>query len=201
MSSIEIVRVTGAALNDYINDLARLRIQVFKEFPYLYDGDLSYETQYLKTYQSCEQSVIVLALLRGKVVGASTGIPLKFETEEFKSPIAKAGYDLENFFYCAESVLQADYRGKGLGIRFFEEREAHAAQLGGFQYSCFCAVDRPKDHVLRPKNYKSLEHLWVKQGYQEHPQLKSHYSWKDLGDSQETVKPMTYWIKQLVGSD
>jgi len=40
---IRIERRSGVDLIPYIADLARLRIQVFRDFPYLYDGDLGYE--------------------------------------------------------------------------------------------------------------------------------------------------------------
>jgi len=36
---IRIKRYSGAALQQYIPELARLRIEVFRDFPYLYDGD------------------------------------------------------------------------------------------------------------------------------------------------------------------
>ena len=41
--NIRIERWSGAALEQYIPDLARLRIEVFRDFPYLYDGDYDYE--------------------------------------------------------------------------------------------------------------------------------------------------------------
>jgi len=47
--AIEIVRVTGADLERWISELARLRIRVFRDWPYLYDGDADYEARYLRT--------------------------------------------------------------------------------------------------------------------------------------------------------
>jgi hypothetical protein len=40
---IRIERWSGSALQQYITELARLRIEVFRDFPYLYDGDYGYE--------------------------------------------------------------------------------------------------------------------------------------------------------------
>ena len=40
--------MTGEEIEYAIDDLARLRIEVFADFPYLYDGDLVYEAQYLR---------------------------------------------------------------------------------------------------------------------------------------------------------
>jgi len=95
----------------------------------------------------------VLAFDDDKVVGASTAIPMQYETDELKKPFLEQGYDLAQVFYCSESVLNKNYRGLGIGVRFFEEREAHAAALGGFKHISFCCVERPVDHPRRPANY------------------------------------------------
>ena len=40
---IRVERLTGAALAAALPDVARLRIAVFRAYPYLYDGDAAYE--------------------------------------------------------------------------------------------------------------------------------------------------------------
>ena len=194
--NIRIERRSGAALLPYISELARLRIEVFRDFPYLYDGTLEYEQKYLQTYIDNPESVIVLALDDNSVVGASTAIPMKDETPELKKPFIEHGYDLDQVFYCSESVLNKAYRGLGIGVRFFEEREAHAAELGGFKHITFCCVERPTDHPRRPADYVPLDKFWNKRGYVKHPELQTSYLWKDLDDEDETPKPMTFWLKQ-----
>ena len=192
---IRIERCSSAALEHYVPELARLRIEVFRDFPYLYDGDYDYEKKYLQLYIDTPESVIVLAFDGDKVVGASTAIPMKYETDQLKKPFLEHGYNLDEVFYCSESVLNKDYRGLGLGVRFFEQREAHAEDLGGFKIITFCCVERPVDHPRRPANYVPLDRFWNKRGYFKHPELKTTYSWKDLDEAQETPKPMTFWLK------
>lgn len=193
--NIRIERWSGAALEQYIPELARLRIEVFRDFPYLYDGDFDYEKKYLQTYIDCPESVIVIAFDGDKVVGASTAIPMKFETHEIKKPFIENGYNLDDVFYCSESVLNKNYRGLGIGVRFFEQREAHAEDLGGFRHICFCCVERPADHPRRPAGHVPLDQFWNKRGYFKHPELNTTYTWKDLDDTGETPKPMTFWLK------
>jgi GNAT superfamily N-acetyltransferase len=193
--NIRIERKSGAALQHFIPELARLRIEVFRDFPYCYDGDLGYEEKYLQTYIQCLESVIVLAFDGDKIIGASTAIPMKYETDEVKKPFIEQGYQPDEVFYCGESVLNKQYRGLGLGVRFFEEREAHAAELGGFKHICFCCVERPIDHPRRSADYVPLDTFWNKRGYFKHPELKTTYTWKDLDETHETPKPMTFWLK------
>ena len=40
---IDVRRLTGEALGAALDDVARLRIEVFRAFPYLYDGDAEYD--------------------------------------------------------------------------------------------------------------------------------------------------------------
>jgi len=193
--NIKIERWSGADLEKFIPELARLRIEVFRDFPYLYDGDYEYEKNYLKTYIQCSESVIVLALDNDKVIGASTAIPMRYETEDIQRPFVNQGYGPDTVFYCGESVLNKTYRGLGIGVRFFAEREAHAETLGGFDHICFCCVERPADHPCRPDNYVALDKFWNKRGYVKHPELTTTYIWKDLDEDQESAKPMTFWLK------
>ncbi|PKM10526.1 MAG: GNAT family N-acetyltransferase [Gammaproteobacteria bacterium HGW-Gammaproteobacteria-3] len=194
-NNIRIERWVGKTLERYIPELARLRIKVFREFPYLYDGDPDYEKKYLQTYIDCPESVIVLAFDGDTIIGASTAIPLKYETDEVKQPFIENGYDPNEVFYCGESVLNKKYRGFGIGVKFFQQREAHAADLGGFEHICFCCVERPVDHPRRPVDYLPLDKFWNKRGYFKHPELKTTYTWKDLDEDAETPKPMTFWLK------
>ena len=193
--SLRVERYTGDQFKRYIPELARLRIEVFHDFPYLYDGTIDYEEKYLATYLRAKDAVIVIAFDGERVIGASTGMPIVEETEEIQRPFKQQGYDLARVFYFAESVLQKNYRGHGLGVRFFDEREAHACGLKRFDFTCFCGVQRPADHPRRPPDFVPLDRFWTKRGYTKHPELTTAISWMDLDDTDETPKPMTFWLK------
>lgn len=195
--SLEIKTVTGSKIDTYASALAGLRMSVFREFPYLYDGSLEYEKDYIQTYVQSEESIAVLAFDHENIVGASTALPMQDETPEFKLPFLNNGYNTETIFYCGESVLLEKYRGKGIYSRFFDERENHAKKLNRFKWMCFCAVQRPNDHPLRPDNYQHLDPVWNKFGYKKHPELTAAYSWKDVNKQEETEKQMVFWMKKL----
>lgn len=190
-------RFSGSDAQPYLQDLARLRIEVFREFPYLYEGSLDYERNYLRTYTGVSNSVVVVAFDGPRVVGASTGLPLSSETEEIRKPFIDHDYDVDRVFYFGESVLEKTYRGQGIGVRFFEEREAHARSLGGFEWTAFCAVQRPDNHPRRPADYVPLDDFWTRRGYRKHPELNTTFSWQDLDESSASPKPMVFWIKSI----
>lgn len=196
-SNISVRGFTGDEMERYIPELSRLRIEVFRDFPYLYDGSYEYEETYLKTYVDSPGSVIVLAMDDDKIIGASTGMPMQNETDEIKRPFIEQGYDTSKVFYFAESVLNKSYRGHGIGVQFFNQREAHVNEQGGFDYTCFCGVERPLDHPLRPVDFVPLNAFWNKRGYVRQPELKTTISWLDLDEAAETQKTMVFWMKSI----
>lgn len=179
----------------HLEALGELRIRVFREFPYLYDGSLEYEREYLHAYLRCPQSLVVLAWDSDRVVGATTCLPLRDEGPEFQTPFLEAGYDVDSVCYFGESILLPEYRGLGVGKAFFQRREAHAQTLPGLRWTAFCAVDRAPDHPLRPPGYRPLDGLWERQGYQKQPDLKATFVWKEIGEETESPKTLTFWLK------
>jgi GNAT superfamily N-acetyltransferase len=194
--TLEIAPIPRDALPGHLADLARLRIAVFRDFPYLYDGDMAYEERYLATLAASAEAVVVGAWDGGILVGAATGAPMEDHADEFAAAFAGTGHDLPDIFYCAESVLLPEYRGQGAGHAFFDHREAAARRLGR-RHSAFCAVVRPADHPARPAGYRPLDTFWRKRGYRPLPGVVAEYSWRDVGDAEETAKPLQFWIRAL----
>jgi len=178
----------------YLAELARLRIKIFRDFPYLYEGSLDYEKDYLRTYLAAEGAALIVAEDAGRVVGTSTCLPLAAETSNIQKPFMDHGIDVGSVMYFGESVLEHDYRGRGLGVRFFEAREAHAA---GFATAAFCAVNRAADHPARPAGYVPLDEFWRRRGYTKRDELVCEMTWTDIDDTQPSRKHLTFWTKPL----
>ena len=188
--------LTGAALEAALDEVARLRITVFRDWPYLYDGDFAYERRYLEPYRTSPGAILVGAFDGARLVGAATGTPMEDHADDFAAAFAGTGMDLSDIFYCAESVLLPEYRGEGVGHRFFDIREAHARDLGR-RHVAFCAVIRPDDHPARPAQYRPLDDFWKARGYAPLPGAVAHFGWRDIGDEAETKKPLQFWMRAL----
>lgn len=194
-SPLRLVEVEGPGLGPWIQALGGLRIKVFQEFPYLYDGDEAYEREYLSVYLRSPRFLAVLALdADGRPVGATTCLPLEDEQEAFRAPFISAGLNPANFLYLAESVVLPEHRGRGLGREFFARREAHARRLG-LGRTTFCSVDRRADHPARPAAWKPLDPFWSSLGYVRRPELRAVFPWKELGETQESPKTLTFWTR------
>ncbi|NVK58883.1 MAG: GNAT family N-acetyltransferase [Rhodobacteraceae bacterium] len=188
--------LTGAALDAALDEVAKLRIAVFRDWPYLYDGDLAYERRYLQSYRDSPGAVLVGAFDGDRLVGAATGTPMEDHADDFAAAFAGTGFDLGTIFYCAESVLLPAYRGRGVGHRFFDLREAHARALGR-AHSAFCGVARPADHPLRPAGAAPLDPFWRKRGYVPLEGAVATFRWKDIDRTEETAHPLQFWIRDL----
>lgn len=193
---IRVESLTGAAIDAVIDDVARLRIAVFRDYPYLYDGDREYERRYLQTYRDSPGAVVITAFDGARIVGAATGTPLEEHADEFGAPFTERGFVLTDIFYCAESVLLSDYRGKGLGHAFFDRRENHARALARTR-STFCSVRRGDDHPAKPEDYRPLDGFWTKRGYAPVEGLTATFRWKDLGEDAESAKTLQFWMRDL----
>jgi GNAT superfamily N-acetyltransferase len=187
----------GEQIDSVFEDLAQLRISVFRAFPYLYEGTLAYEKEYLKVYSNSEKSFLFTVYDDSEMVGATTGIPLIDESDEVKKPFIEADMDISTIFYFGESILLPQYRGLGIGNRFFEERENHAKSFGQFKLTCFCAVQRPDNHPLKPVDYRPLDEFWRKRGYEKSAILQTQFDWLDISNTVSTEKSMLFWTKNI----
>lgn len=189
--------LSGPALQAALPVLARLRIEVFRAWPYLYAGTEAYEETYLQTYADAKDAVIIAAeTTGGEIVGCATGSAMSEHHDDFAAPLANAGHDLGKVFYFGESVLLPAYRGRGLGHAFFDAREAHARQQG-YEHACFCAVARSADDPRKPTGYSPLEAFWTRRGYRKLPGLTAEFDWPETEAGPELGHEMRYWMRAL----
>lgn len=194
--SIRVEPLTGEALKAALPDLARLRIAVFRAWPYLYEGDQAYEEKYVATYAASPGAVVVGAFDGDRVIGAATAAPMEDHAAEFAEPFRARGHKLEEILYCGESVLLPEYRGRGIGHAFFDRREAQGRALGR-RLSCFSAVVRDPGDPRRPADYAPLDPFWRKRGYAPLDGVRASYRWREIGAAEETDHAMQFWARAL----
>lgn len=197
MSALTFIRKEGKEIAQVFDQLARLRIEIFRGYPYLYEGTAAYEKAYLKTYTHSERALLFAVYKEEEMVGATTCIPLHDETADIRRPFEEAGLEADTIFYFGESVLLPEFRSRGLGHRFFDEREAHARSFGEYDKACFFSVEREAGHPAKPAGYRSNETFWKKRGYRKEPSLRTTMEWPDTGEVVATPKPLVCWMREL----
>lgn len=194
---LRVITSTGQGVRPYLDALATLRIRVFRDYPYLYDGDMSYEHRYLEAYSRSRRSVFVLALDGDEVVGCSTGMPLADEVAAIQQPFVERGMLLGEVFYFGESVLLPEYRGQGIGHRFFDLRESHARHQGGFRWTAFCSVERAANDPRRPRDHRANDEFWRKRGYQRQDHMFCTLDWTEIDAMEATAHRLRFWLRPL----
>lgn len=186
----ETVTLRGDAILPLLPELARLRIAVFREWPYLYDGDLGYEEAYLRAYAESEDAVVVVARAGGAVVGAASAVPLRDEPVSVQAAVSSVGWEVERAFYFGESVLLPAFRGRGLGHVFMRARltEARAQAMTA---AVFCAVRRDEADARRPAEARDLRPFWRSHGFSPLGTACS-FRWREVGGT-DLEHPMDFW--------
>lgn len=201
-AEIRMETLTGDSVRHLIPELSRLRCEIFREWPYLYAGNLEYERDYLAEFAQGEAAVVAAAWDGDRLVGAATAAPLASHTSKFIPLYEKHGFDPETVFYFGESVLLPQYRGRGIGHAFFDRREAAARSAEtkkgqSYELTSFCAVIRNPDDPRRPADYRPLEGFWQQRGYRPVRGMVGSYDWQEVGSDKETPHPMQFWVRSL----
>jgi GNAT superfamily N-acetyltransferase len=188
--------LTGAALRPLLGELSALRIAVFREWPYLYDGTEAFERSYLGAYAEAPGSAIVVCRDGARIVGAATCGPMVEGHAGVRAVFVAAGLDPACICYFGESVLLPEWRGQGAGVRFFAAREAHARALG-LAEATFCGVIRAPDDPRRPPGYVPLDGFWTRRGYRRRPELVVTLDWKPIDEPAPRPHPLVFWTRTL----
>ncbi len=193
--SVQLQVFKGSEVQQHIDELAELRLSIFREYPYLYEGDIREERNYLKMYSSSENSLVILAQDGQKIVGAATGVPLKETSADYWEIFSKKGISIDEIFYLGELILLKDYRSEGIGNRLFDEFEKRVAEKHQYPKITICEVSRAKNDPQRPKDYVALDGFWKKKGFIKHPELVVYFSWKEIGNLKKTRHSLMFSIR------
>ena len=188
--------LTGSAVEESLDDIASLRISIFREFPYLYDGRREDESRYLQVYANAPDTIVITVSDSGKIIGAATGIPLRHEHQELVEPFAGSDYSLDEIYYVGELLFYPEYRNRGLGLRLVERMEEQVRSLESYRYLTCATVVRSNDHPLRPAAYRPINRFLAVAGFYPLPEMMTEFSWLET-DGITHGHPMNFWLKEL----
>lgn len=189
--------LTGSAIADVLDDVATLRLEIFREYPYLYLGRREDELDYLKTYGEAPGACVVPAYHGKAVVGAATGMPLIHEDPRMREALAGTPFPLNQLYYVGELLFRPDYRNRGLGRRLLARLENHVRSLGSYRRLACATVERPDDHPLRPPDHIPITRFLGRTGFVRLPGVSTHFTWRET-DGVKRDHPMQFWIKNLI---
>lgn len=190
--AVRIEKVTGQGIFPYIDDLIRLRTEVFKEWPYLYKADQEFERTYIRNFAECEAAVVALVFEKDRVIGAMTGIPL--ESTHFTEPFVAHQLNPKRYFYFSEAMVEKPYRRLGLLNKMTDLLENHIENLKEPFFRCFCMIER-EDDLRKPPEAFSLFSFAEKHGFTRYPHLFCLLKWKEVDIEKDSEHKLVFWIK------
>lgn len=188
-------------VDNHIKFIIEQRLREFANYPYLYRGTLNEELEYL-TYLYKEPAILAIAYENEKPVGFITGTSFVNYSEHFSGSyelFKRAGFNPADYYYCSEVIVAPEHQGKGIARQLFAVLENHAL-AHGYKKVCFVCETHPEGHPQKPVDYRELDPLWRKLGY-EKTDLHATHAWPTIqpdGTSVEQVHAMRYWIKDLM---
>ncbi|MEO9257235.1 MAG: GNAT family N-acetyltransferase [Crocinitomicaceae bacterium] len=159
--------------------VATLRINIFREYPYLYEGNLKEEMDDLEHCAQLTNNALAIAFYKETPVGFLYGIPLKEFASHFENPVLdlfrEKNLNPETCYYFADIIVLPEHRGNSLSKKLFNVLEVYAQEQG--YHSASFITESHDIHPLKPANYKSLEPLWHSLQYKK-TRLTSYGSWQ-----------------------
>ncbi|HEV2601172.1 MAG TPA: hypothetical protein VGT41_02640 [Candidatus Babeliales bacterium] len=192
--------LTGQNLQTITSFMAQQRVEAFREYPYLYEGTVAEDTEYVQWLVGLQHSAVAASYLDGEPVGFVSGIAFVDNEQEFKGSCAlfeENGLDPKDFYYVPEAIVAAAHRNKSLFTRLHSLLEEHVKSLG-YKASCL-VLESHEQHPLKPVDYKGPDEAFIKTGYSKTRMLTS-CAWPTIqpdGPAKNQVHPLTYWIKNL----
>lgn len=188
--------LTGAAIADALDDLATLRLDIFPEYPYLYQGRREDELTYLGTYAEAPDACVILAYDGSAVIGAATGMPLIQEDAQLRDAFAGKALPLDEVYYVGELLFRPAYRNGGMGQKLLDRLESHIRSLGRYHTLTCATVERPDDHPLRPRDYIPITRFLARTGFVRLSGVTTSFIWREI-DGVKRDHPMQFWSKDL----
>ncbi len=201
MSALRFETHLGQEIIPYVKDVATMRIEGFREFPYLYEGNMAYEEKYLEGYAKEPRAMLIRVLEGDKLAAVATATPLDSSSDivaEAPERFEARGHDPKTFYYYAEIIVKKAYRGRGIAEMIYRERE-HRARQWGYRNVCLAVVKRPDDHPLRPADYKSPERIFERDGFVK-TSIEIVYNWPTIlpnGKVEKKDNLMVFWSRSL----
>ena len=193
--TIKVLR--GQEMIPYLETAAEWRIKEFKSFPYLYQGNLEYESMYMHECEKNPEAILIVGERNNEILGFTTGIPIGTMSDLLQSLRNKLP-NAHEYYYLAECIFAPTVRGRGFaqkGIKLFEE----VVDELGYKKICFLTVIRDENHPLKPQRYLNKDPIWSRWKYQK-TDLILEFPWPTIqadGSVIDFLNPMRFWEKDI----
>lgn len=171
-----------------------------KFWPYIYEGDIETEKNYLKVYAESEDAILVLAKEEDHAIGIAMGSPVKDSMEQIQKVFKENQVPMGNSYYLADLILLKEYRKRGIGLKMVQDFECAVKNLQDYEWIYFCEILRDDNDPRKPSDYRSLDSFWESFGYEMVPHWHTSIDWLEIGGGEKKSHSMRFRKKRLLPS-
>lgn len=193
--AVQVKTFEGPAITQHLDEIARLNNQIYREYPYLYNGEDAEYSSYLKSYAQTENSLVCIAYDHGKAVGLAAAMPLAKSRDFYSTPFSENGYNVQQIFYLGEFGLAPQFQGHGITDAMYQKIQDFA-KAKGYETVSLWELNNPSP-TQKPAGYIPREDFWKKLGFIQHPELNFTISWTNINETEESPHKAIYWLKKL----
>lgn len=200
-TNVRFAIVTQPALQAHMNNWMLMSLEVYREYPYLYDGTVESETDYFEFYARNAHAIMLVAKddTTDTPVGYAVGIPLSDETPKKQHPFIATGRDPREYLLIVEFLVAPAFRHHGIARTMYTLFEEHIiSQLPQYRYITAFGIERDNNpNWYTPQSHDPLYALERHCGWQRHGELTFLATWQDVGTAEPVTKKLVFWIKSL----
>lgn len=194
-TSIEVLK--GSEAIPYLNKLMEIRLLFYRDYPYLYDGSIEDEENYLRIWSNSENTLLVVAKRNDKVVGVIIGLPFSESPEENKQAFQNLETSPEDLFYLGDNIVIQELKVGNVQKQMYHQFERAVKQLKKYKEIVVCEIERDVNDPKKIANDTFYEFSWNAQGFIREPNQIVNFTWKEIGDSKISNHHMVFWRKPL----
>ena len=130
----------------FCESIAKLTVQGFSQYPYLFPLNFDQEMQSIFSWMKTEDSAVALLLYKDEVVGCMRGS-------------ARCDYG-EKHYYITALVIDEKHRGKHLSVLLLQSLENFAQSLG-YEICCLKTEKSMHQNAFWPAGYKDRDYSFA----------------------------------------
>ena len=194
--TLRIESLSGSAATAKLGEWARLRIEIFSEYPYLYEGATKGEQAYLSTYLRTPRARI-LGLFEGAHVGGMATMAPLDACEDFAEDVVKAtGLAPKTCLYVGDIIFEPRYRGRGLFNVCFNAAEDWG-RAHGFSHIVAAAIRTSPTDAGRPQDYRPIAGLFARVGLEKLSGVSMTATYPSTLSHRPEPHVLEYWHKVI----
>lgn len=196
-SSITLEVLRGKELLSNISKLTKLRLAIYQEYPYLYEGNSAFEESYLSLFANSNESMLIIAKDNHQIIGAISGLPLDMAQKEIREVFIQSEIEIKDYYALCDVIVLKQYRSKGVGSILCEEFLKQLQKKKRYKKLVLWQIVKAPDDPKRPKSYFSPDGFWQKLGFIKNPGLMCFLKWIEISETKESSHRFEFWLRDL----